>query len=199
MRCAFVPQSCGVTGIVGRRRPASSRSCRTRSSSPKCLGGDVMITVESRYDFEADGRYGRYGRGGSVGAVNSGASTGVGTAIGRRRAPAGRPVPPRPPHPHPDRCRRTQPAPVLRLQLRERAARGRSRHDFRRRQRVQLERLTVSLNTPAAPSSPWVERSEIESFVRHSERSPKNGHRLRRLARSEKDGRSTFPATATEA
>ncbi|WP_238506012.1 hypothetical protein [Methylorubrum extorquens] len=44
------------------------------------------MTVESRYDFKADGCY---GRGGSVGAVNSGASTGVGTAIGRRRAPAG--------------------------------------------------------------------------------------------------------------
>lgn len=45
-----------------------------------------MITVESRYDFKADGRY---GRGGSVGTVNSGASTGVGTAIGRRHAPEG--------------------------------------------------------------------------------------------------------------
>lgn len=42
--------------------------------------------MESRYDFHADGSY---GRGGSVGATNSGASTGVGTAIGRRRAPEG--------------------------------------------------------------------------------------------------------------
>ncbi|XYD10490.1 hypothetical protein R1A27_08460 [Methylobacterium sp. NMS12] len=50
------------------------------------LGGDVAIAVESRYDFHADGSY---GRGGSVGATNSGASTGVATAIGRRRAPEG--------------------------------------------------------------------------------------------------------------
>nr|WP_321182402.1 hypothetical protein [Methylobacterium sp. Leaf122] len=50
------------------------------------LGVDVTIAVQSRYDFKADGRY---GRGGSVGAINSGASTGVGTAIGRRRAPEG--------------------------------------------------------------------------------------------------------------
>lgn len=50
------------------------------------LGGDVAIAVESRYDLHADGSY---GRGGSVGATNSGASTGVGTAIGRRRAPEG--------------------------------------------------------------------------------------------------------------
>ena len=50
------------------------------------LGGDVAISVESRYDFHADGSY---GRGGSVGATNSGASTGVGTAIARRRAPEG--------------------------------------------------------------------------------------------------------------
>lgn len=45
------------------------------------LGGDVTIAVESRYDFKADGRYGRGG------SVNSGASTGIGTTIGRRRAP----------------------------------------------------------------------------------------------------------------
>ncbi|MGU3463717.1 hypothetical protein ACLBXO_02600 [Methylobacterium sp. C33D] len=50
------------------------------------LGGDVAIAVESRYDFNADGSY---GRGGSVGATNFGASTGVGTAIARRRAPEG--------------------------------------------------------------------------------------------------------------
>jgi hypothetical protein len=50
------------------------------------LGGDVTIAVESRYNFKADGRY---GRGGSVGALDSGSSIGVGTAIGRRRAPEG--------------------------------------------------------------------------------------------------------------
>ncbi|GEL41322.1 hypothetical protein MEX01_19130 [Methylorubrum extorquens] len=50
------------------------------------LGGDVTIAVQSRYDFKADGRYERSG---SVGAVNSGASTGVGTAIGRRGTPEG--------------------------------------------------------------------------------------------------------------
>ncbi|MDP4022880.1 hypothetical protein Q8W71_09625 [Methylobacterium sp. NEAU 140] len=52
------------------------------------MGGDVMIAVSSRYDFRADGTY---GRGGSVGATNSGASTGVGTAVaGRPRQEDGR-------------------------------------------------------------------------------------------------------------
>ena len=191
-----MPLSCGITGIVGRRRPASSPSCRTRSSSPKCPRwrrhdrGRESLRLQSGRPLRAR----RLGRRGQFRGEH------------RRRhgdRPAtrtrGRPVPPRPPHLHLDQRGRTQTAPVLRLQLLERAARGRSRYDFRRRQRVQLERLTVSLKTPAVPSSPWVERSEIESFVRHSERTRRNGHRLRRLARSEKDGRSTFPATATEA
>ncbi|WP_232629916.1 hypothetical protein [Methylobacterium sp. Leaf118] len=57
---------------------------RLSGGGNSALGGDVSIAIESRYAFRADGRY---GRGGSVGALNSGASTGVGTAIGRRRAP----------------------------------------------------------------------------------------------------------------
>ena len=64
-----------------------SRSYRRLSGGGNsAMGGDVAIAIESRYDFRADGSY---GRGGSVGAINSGASTGVGTAIGRRRAPEG--------------------------------------------------------------------------------------------------------------
>lgn len=59
---------------------------RLSGGGNSAMGGDVAVAVESRYDFKADGRY---GRGGSVGALNSGASTGVGTAIGRRRAPEG--------------------------------------------------------------------------------------------------------------
>ncbi|BAU89440.1 hypothetical protein MPPM_0835 [Methylorubrum populi] len=59
---------------------------RLSGGGNSAMGGDVAVAVESRYDFKADGRY---GRGGSVGAVNSGASTGVGTAMGRRRAPEG--------------------------------------------------------------------------------------------------------------
>ncbi|MFB0491128.1 hypothetical protein ABIE45_003714 [Methylobacterium sp. OAE515] len=50
------------------------------------LGGDVMIAVSNRYDFRADGTY---GRGGSVGAINSGARSGVGSAVSGRRAPEG--------------------------------------------------------------------------------------------------------------
>lgn len=59
---------------------------RLSGGGNSAMGGDVAVAVESRYDFRPDGSY---GRGGSVGAVNSGASTGVGTAIGRRRAPEG--------------------------------------------------------------------------------------------------------------
>lgn len=50
------------------------------------MGGDVMIAVSNRYDFRADGTY---GRGGSVGATNSGATSGVGSAVSGRRAPEG--------------------------------------------------------------------------------------------------------------
>ncbi len=59
---------------------------RLSGGGNSALGGDVAVAIESRYDFKTDGRY---GRGGSVGAINSGAGTGVGTAIGRRRAPEG--------------------------------------------------------------------------------------------------------------
>ena len=59
---------------------------RLSGGGNSAMGGDVAVAVESRYDFRADGRY---GRGGSVGAINSGASTGVGTTIGRRRGPEG--------------------------------------------------------------------------------------------------------------
>lgn len=59
---------------------------RLSGGGNSAMGGDVAVAVESRYDFRADGGY---GRGGSVGAINSGASSGVGTAIGRRRAPEG--------------------------------------------------------------------------------------------------------------
>ncbi len=57
---------------------------RLSGGGNSALGGSVTVAVENRYDFHADGSY---GRGGSVGALNSGADTGVGTAIGRRRAP----------------------------------------------------------------------------------------------------------------
>ncbi|WP_458424880.1 hypothetical protein [Methylorubrum extorquens] len=56
---------------------------RLSGGGTSALGGNVTIAVESRYDFKADGRYGRGG------SVNSGASTGIGTTIGRRRAPEG--------------------------------------------------------------------------------------------------------------
>ena len=59
---------------------------RLSGGGNSATGGDVAVAVESRYDFHPDGSY---GRGGSVGAINSGASTGVGKAIGRRRAPEG--------------------------------------------------------------------------------------------------------------
>ena len=59
---------------------------RLSGGGNSAMGGDVTVAIENRYDFRSDGRY---GRGGSVGAVNSGASSGVGTAIGRRRAPEG--------------------------------------------------------------------------------------------------------------
>ncbi|CAO4152023.1 hypothetical protein GPNCGGLF_LOCUS3796 [Methylorubrum aminovorans] len=59
---------------------------RLSGGGNSAMGGDVTVAVESRYDFKADGRY---GRGGSVGAINSGASTGVGSSISRRRAPEG--------------------------------------------------------------------------------------------------------------
>ncbi|MDV2985942.1 UNVERIFIED_CONTAM: hypothetical protein Q9R58_16640 [Methylobacteriaceae bacterium AG10] len=79
-------------GSFFRAFPAASGESVARSyrrlsgGGNSAMGGDVAIAIESRYDFKADGRY---GRGGSVGAVNSGASTGVGTAMGRRRAPEG--------------------------------------------------------------------------------------------------------------
>ncbi|KMO41308.1 hypothetical protein VQ02_06030 [Methylobacterium variabile] len=64
-----------------------ARSYRRMSGGGNsAMGGDVMIAVSSRYDFRSDGTY---GRGGSVGATNSGATTGVGSAVGRRRAPEG--------------------------------------------------------------------------------------------------------------
>ncbi|SFK55788.1 hypothetical protein [Methylorubrum salsuginis] len=59
---------------------------RLSGGGNSAMGGSVTVAVESRYDFRPDGSY---GRGGSVGAINSGADTGVGTAIGRRRAPEG--------------------------------------------------------------------------------------------------------------
>ncbi|WP_244936684.1 hypothetical protein [Methylobacterium currus] len=59
---------------------------RLSGGGTSAMGGDVTIAVSNRYDFRQDGTY---GRGGSVGATNSGASTGVGSAIGRRRAPEG--------------------------------------------------------------------------------------------------------------
>lgn len=79
-------------GSFFRAFPAEAGERVTRSyrrlsgGGNSAMGGDVAVAVESRYDFKADGRY---GRGGSVGAINSGASTGVGTALGRRRAPEG--------------------------------------------------------------------------------------------------------------
>ncbi|MET7241839.1 hypothetical protein ABZT49_00565 [Methylobacterium sp. EM32] len=59
---------------------------RLSGGGTSAMGGDVTVAVSNRYDFRQDGTY---GRGGSVGATNSGASTGVGSAIGRRRAPEG--------------------------------------------------------------------------------------------------------------
>ncbi len=50
------------------------------------MGGDVMIAVSNRYDFRSDGTY---GRGGSTGATNSGATSGVSSAMSRRRPPEG--------------------------------------------------------------------------------------------------------------
>lgn len=124
---------------------------RLSGGGTSAQGGDVTIAVQSRYDFKADGRYERSG---SVGAVNSGASTGVGTAIGRRRAPEGGQY-------RLDRHTLTLTGADGRSRrlffaysCQKEPPRGRSRYDFRRRQRVQLERLTVSLKTPAAPSSP---------------------------------------------
>lgn len=64
-----------------------ARSYRRMSGGGNtAMGGDVMVAVSSRYDFRSDGTY---GRGGATGATNSGATTGVGSAIGRRRAPDG--------------------------------------------------------------------------------------------------------------
>ncbi|SFU50543.1 hypothetical protein SAMN02799631_00996 [Methylobacterium sp. 174MFSha1.1] len=59
---------------------------RLSGGGTSAMGGDVTVAVSNRYDFRQDGTY---GRGGSLGATNSGASTGVGSAIGRRRAPEG--------------------------------------------------------------------------------------------------------------
>ncbi|MGE7414681.1 hypothetical protein [Methylobacterium tarhaniae] len=64
-----------------------ARSYRRMSGGGNtAMGGDVMVAVSNRYDFRSDGTY---GRGGSTGVMNSGATTGVGSAIGRRRAPDG--------------------------------------------------------------------------------------------------------------
>ncbi|AWN38930.1 hypothetical protein DK427_09725 [Methylobacterium radiodurans] len=64
-----------------------ARSYRNLSGGGNtAMGGDVMIAVSNRYDFRADGTY---GRGGSVGATNSGATSGVGSAVSGRRAPEG--------------------------------------------------------------------------------------------------------------
>ncbi|MGU3538041.1 hypothetical protein [Methylobacterium sp. A54F] len=64
-----------------------ARSYRNLSGGGNtALGGDVMIAVSNQYDFRADGTY---GRGGSVGATNSGATSGVGSAVSSRRAPEG--------------------------------------------------------------------------------------------------------------
>lgn len=59
---------------------------RLSGGGNSAMGGSVTVAVENRYDFRPDGSY---GRGGSVGAINAGADTGVGTAIGRRRVPEG--------------------------------------------------------------------------------------------------------------
>ncbi|WP_298952170.1 hypothetical protein [uncultured Methylobacterium sp.] len=59
---------------------------RLSGGGNSAMGGDVAVAVESRYDFRPDGSY---GRGGSVGAINSGASTGVGSSVSRRRTPEG--------------------------------------------------------------------------------------------------------------
>ncbi|RVU15107.1 hypothetical protein EOE48_21085 [Methylobacterium oryzihabitans] len=59
---------------------------RLSGGGNSAMGGDVAVAVESRYDFRPDGSY---GRGGSVGAINSGAGTGVGSSVSRRRAPEG--------------------------------------------------------------------------------------------------------------
>lgn len=79
-------------GSFFRAFPAASGETVKRSyrrvsgGGNSAMGGSVTVAVESRYDFHSDGSY---GRGGSVGASNSGADTGVGTVIGRRRAPEG--------------------------------------------------------------------------------------------------------------
>ncbi|WP_244473672.1 hypothetical protein [Methylobacterium sp. Leaf112] len=59
---------------------------RLSGGGNSAMGGDVMISVASRYAFRADGTY---GRGGAVGAVNSGATSGAGSAMSRRGAPEG--------------------------------------------------------------------------------------------------------------
>ncbi|MGE7418930.1 hypothetical protein [Methylobacterium tarhaniae] len=59
---------------------------RLSGGGTSAMGGDVTVAVSNRYDFRPDGAY---GRGGSVGATNSGASTGVGSALSRQRAPEG--------------------------------------------------------------------------------------------------------------
>ncbi|AWN50085.1 hypothetical protein DK419_15870 [Methylobacterium terrae] len=64
-----------------------TRSYRRMSGGGNtAMGGDVMIAVANRYDFRPDGTY---GRGGSTGATNSGATTGVSSAVSRRRPPEG--------------------------------------------------------------------------------------------------------------
>lgn len=64
-----------------------ARSYRRMSGGGNtAMGGDVMIAVSSRYDFRSDGTY---GRGGSAGATNSGATSGVSSAMSRRRPPEG--------------------------------------------------------------------------------------------------------------
>ena len=64
-----------------------ARSYRRMSGGGNAaMGGDVTIAVSHRYDFRPDGTY---GRGGSTGATNSGATSGVSSAMGRRRPPEG--------------------------------------------------------------------------------------------------------------
>ncbi len=64
-----------------------ARSYRRMSGGGNtAMGGDVMIAVSNRYDFRSDGTY---GRGGSTGATNSGATSGVSSAMSRRRPPEG--------------------------------------------------------------------------------------------------------------
>ncbi|MEH3143804.1 MAG: hypothetical protein PGN34_00225 [Methylobacterium frigidaeris] len=59
---------------------------RVSGGGNSAMGGDVTIAVSSRYQFRPDGSW---DRGGSMGATNSGATSGVGSAVSRRRGPEG--------------------------------------------------------------------------------------------------------------